>query len=360
MASSRAACLTRSERFRVEACLLCSRMAAGLKNLITDIPGISVGHAHDAAIASGVTALIFETPAVASIAVHGGAPGLRDSALLEPQMTVERVDGLVLSGGSVYGLDSMGGVVAWLRERGRGHAVGNIKVPIVPGAILFDLLNGGDKSFGREPAYWHLGYKAAAAASENFALGSVGAGYGATTANLKGGLGSASAATPAGFCVGALVAVNAIGQATIGDGPHFWAAPYEYEREFGGLGWPEHSPKGALAMHIKSAVAENTTIAIVATDAALTKPEAKRLAIMAHDGIARALRPSHACMDGDTIFAAATGIAGSVPTVHDRIEIGLSTADCLSRAIARAVFEADALPFPGALPCWKGRHRQSS
>ena len=333
-------------------------MAAGLKNLITDIPGIYVGHAHDPAIASGVTALIFETPAVASIAVHGGAPGLRDTALLEPQMAVERVDAFVLSGGSVYGLDSMGGVMSWLREKGRGYGVGNVKVPIVPGAILFDLLNGGDRSFGREPAYWHLGYRAAAAAGENFALGSVGAGYGATTANLKGGLGSASASTSSGFCAGALVAVNALGQATIGDGPHFWAAPYESEREFGDLGWPASWPKDALAIRIKSAAPENTTIAIVATDAALTKPEAKRLAIMAHDGIARALRPSHACMDGDTIFAAATGTAKNVPTVRDRIEIGLSVADCLSRAIARAVYEANALPFPGALLSWKGRYRQ--
>jgi L-aminopeptidase/D-esterase-like protein len=333
-------------------------MAAGSKNLITDIPGISVGHADDAVIASGVTVLIFETPAVASIAVHGGAPGLRDTALLEPQMTVERVDGLVLSGGSVYGLDSIGGVISWLRKKGRGYAVGNVKVPIVPGAILFDLLNGGDKSFGREPAYWHLGYRAAAAAGENFALGSVGAGYGATTANLKGGLGSASAPTSSGFCAGALVAVNALGQATIGDGPHFWAAPYESEREFGGFGWPASWPKDALAIRIKSAAPENTTIAIVATDAALTKPEARRLAIMAHDGIARALRPSHTCIDGDTIFAAATGTAKSVPTVRDRIEIGLIAADCLSRAIARAIYEADALPFPGALPSWKNRHRQ--
>jgi L-aminopeptidase/D-esterase-like protein len=334
-------------------------MPAGLKNLITDIPGIMVGNAHDALIASGVTALIFEEPAVASIAVHGGAPGLRDTALLEPHMTVERADALVLSGGSVHGLDSMGGVIAFLREKGRGYKVSTLNVPIVPGAILFDLLNGGDKSFGREPVYWHLGYRAAAAAGENFALGSIGAGYGATTANLKGGLGSASASTSTGFRAGALVAVNALGQATIGDGPHFWAAPYERAREFGGLGWPAPWPSAGLAFQIKSADAENTTIAIVATDAALTKPEAKRLAIMAHDGIARALRPSHACMDGDTIFAAATGTAKIVPTVGDRIEIGLVAADCLSRAIARAVYEADALPFPGALKSWKGRYRQN-
>jgi L-aminopeptidase/D-esterase-like protein len=331
-----------------------------MKNLITDIPGILVGHAHDAVLASGVTALIFESPAVASIAVHGGAPGLRDTALLEPGMTVERVDGLVLSGGSVYGLDSMGGVICWLREKGRGFPVGAARVPIVPGAILFDLLNGGDKNFGRAPVYWHLGYRAAEAAEENFALGRVGAGYGATTANLKGGLGSASAVTKAGFCVGALVAVNALGQATIGCGPHFWAAPYEREQEFGGLGWPSPWPKDALGITVKSAAAENTTIAIVATDAALTKPEAKRLAIIAQDGFARALRPAHACFEGDTVFAAATGSAKNLLTVSDKIEIGAATADCLSRAIARAIYEADALPFPAALPSWKSRYQPAS
>ena len=327
-----------------------------MKNLITDIPGIRAGHAHDAALASGVTALIFDTPAVASIAVQGGAPGLRDSALLAPEMTVERVDGLVLSGGSVFGLDSMGGVIAWLREKGRGYPVGNARVPIVPGAILFDLLNGGDKLFGREPLYWHLGYRAAEAADEDFALGSAGAGYGATTANLKGGLGSASALTGAGFRVGALAAVNALGQATIGSGPHFWAAPYEKEQEFGGLGWPSPWPADAISIHIKGTAAENTTIAIVATDASLTKPEAKRLAIVAHDGIARALRPAHACLDGDTIFAAATGSAKTPLSVSDRLEIGAAAADCLSRAIARAIYEAEALPFPGAHPNWKSQY----
>lgn len=331
-----------------------------MKNLITDIPGLRVGHAHDAALASGVTALIFETPAVASIAVHGGAPGLRDTELLEPHMSVERVDALVLSGGSVYGLDAMGGVAALLRESGRGHPVRDIKVPIVPGAILFDLLNGGDKDFGREPIYWHLGYQAAAAAAVDFELGSSGAGYGATSGNLKGGIGSASTVTSKGFRVGALAAVNALGRATIGSGPHFWAAPYERDGEFGGLGWPAPWPADGLDFHIKTDAAENTTIAIVATDAALTKPEAKRLAIMAHDGIARALRPSHACFDGDTIFAAATGTAQDRPTMRDRIEIGLSAADCLARAIARAVYEAKPLPFPGALPSWRAKFQPSS
>ncbi|MEJ0093081.1 MAG: P1 family peptidase [Methylocella sp.] len=326
-----------------------------MKNLITDIPGLSVGNAQDAKLASGVTALVFDEPAIASVAVHGGAPGVRDAALLEPGMTVERVDALILSGGSVFGLDSVGGALAFLRERGRGFPVGSIKVPIAPGAVLFDLLNGGDKNFGREPIYWHLGYQAAAAATHDFALGNVGAGLGATTANLKGGLGSASATTSSGFRVGALVAVNAVGCATIGDGPHFWAAPYEQDDEFGGVGWPSPWPHDQQDFRIKGVDPENTTIAVVATDAALTKAEAKRLAIMAHDGMAHALRPTHAAMDGDTIFSAATGAAQKIPTLRDQTEIGMRAADCLARAIARAIFEAEALPFPGALPSWRGR-----
>ncbi|MGH6834594.1 MAG: P1 family peptidase [Methylocella sp.] len=329
-----------------------------MKNLISGVPGLRVGHAHDDRLGSGVTALIFDAPAIASIAVHGGAPGLRDTGLLDPSMSIERVDALVLSGGSVYGLDAMGGVAAYLRESGRGYAVRDIKVPIVPGAILFDLLNGGDKSSGREPVYWHLGYRAAAEAAVDFAIGSTGAGLGATTENLKGGLGSASDTTSSGFRVGALVAVNALGRATIGEGPHFWAAPFEKNGEFGGLGWPAPWPADALGFRIKGTSTENTTIAIVATDAALTKPEAKRLAIMAHDGIARALRPSHAPMDGDTIFAAATGVARQVPNLRDKTEIGSCAADCLARAIARAVYEAEPLPFPGALPSWRGKFEE--
>jgi len=329
-----------------------------VRNLITDIDGISVGHAQDEKLASGVTALIFAEPAVASIAVHGGAPGLRDTGLLEPEMTVETVDALVLSGGSAYGLDSMGGVMANLRERGRGFSVRDIKVPIVPGAVLFDLANGGDKAFGREPIYWHLGIRAAEAATGDFPQGSVGAGLGATTADLAGGLGSVSDVTSAGFLVGALVAVNAVGRATIGDGPHFWAAPFERNGEFGGLGLPSPWPVEAREFRIKGDAAENTTIAIVATDAALTKAEAKRLAIMAHDGMARALCPAHAAMDGDTIFAAATGRAPRPPTMRDKIEIGARAADCLARAIARAVYEASPLPFPCALPSWRTKFGQ--
>ena len=327
----------------------------GRRNLISDIPGILVGHAQDAHIASGVTALVFASPATASIAVHGGAPGLRDSALLAPEMTVDKVDALVLSGGSAFGLDSMGGTMAYLRERGRGFPVRDISVPIVPGAIIFDLLNGGNKDWGQKPVYWHLGFEAAAAAAEDFALGSVGAGLGATTANLKGGLGSASAMTSGGFCVGALVVVNALGRATIGDGPHFWAAPYEHDREFGGLGLPQPWPAKAADMHIKGDQPENTTIAIVATDAILTKPEAKRLAVMAQDGLAHALRPAHAAMDGDTVFAAGTGTALEPPSIRDLTEIGMAAADCLARAIARGIYEATPLPFADTVPSWKSR-----
>ena len=323
------------------------------RNAITDVAGVLVGQAEDRRIASGVTAVIFETPAVASVSIGGGAPGTRDTALLEPGMSVEAVDALVLSGGSAYGLDAMGGVQAHLRAQGRGFRIGAVTVPIVPGAILFDLANGGDKDWGAAPAYWHLGLAAAAAACGEIALGSHGAGLGATTANLKGGLGSASATTSGGFTVGAIVAVNAIGSAVIGDGPHFWAAPYERAAEFGGRGWPEPLPKEALGCTIKGTAPGNTTIAVVATDAALTKAEAKRLAIMAEGGFAKALRPTHAAFDGDTVFAAATGHAMAQPTPYDKVEIGTLAADCVARAIARGVHAAEALPFPGAQPSWR-------
>lgn len=333
--------------------LMFSYAAVPRANLITDVPGLAVGHAEDPRIGSGTTAVLFDRPAIAGLAIHGGAPGLRDSALLEPDMTVERIDALVLSGGSAFGLDAMGGVTAYLREIGRGFAIRDVNVPIVPGVVLFDLLNGGDKTWGQTPAYWHLGYKAAAAATRDFSLGSVGAGLGATTANLKGGLGSASVVSSSGFLVGALAAVNALGQATIGESPYFWAAPYEIDDEFGGLGWPQMAPHDACRIKVKGDAPENTTIGIIATDAALTKGQAKRLAVMAQDGIARALRPAHAALDGDTIFAAATGTALEPPSLRDLTEIGTLAADCMARAIARAIYEAAPLPFADAVPSWK-------
>ncbi len=324
-------------------------------NLITDIPGVLVGNAHDARLASGVTALVFERPAVASISIAGGAPGVRDTALLEPGMSVGEVDALVLSGGSAYGLDAMGGVQAMLREKGRGFPVGAVKVPIAPGAILFDLLNGGDKKWQRQPPYWDLGYAAASAAAKTFALGTSGAGYGATTANLKGGLGSASARTSRHYSVGALVAVNALGSATLGDSPYFWAAPFETNAEFGGLGSPARVLPEHLVLRLKGEGPQNTTIAILATDAKLGKEECQRIALMAQGGIARALRPCHAPSDGDVVFAAATGRHPQAISRRDLTEIGLAAGDCLARAIARAVYEATALPFAGALPAWRDK-----
>jgi L-aminopeptidase/D-esterase-like protein len=329
---------------------------SGRLNLITDVPGISVGHAEDAAVATGVTAILLEGANVASGTTRGGAPGGRDTALLEPEMTVQGLDAVVLSGGSLFGLDAAGGVVSSLRARGKGLIIGTARVPIVSQAITFDLLNGGNKDWGRMPPYWELGWRAAeAAAGTAFALGTVGGGYGATTATLKGGLGSASATTSSGFAVGAIVVVNAVGSATVGDGPHFWAAPYERNGEFGGLGMPASLPAGALHMRIKGLAPPSTTIAFVATDAVMTKAQAKRLALMADDGLSRAIRPAHAPMDGDTVIAAAMLRKPMRDEPIDLTEIGLVAADCLARAAARAVYEATALPFAGALPAWRDK-----
>src|SRR5436305_10513210 len=222
-----------------------------LKNLLTDIAGVRVGHADDAALASGVTVVVFDAPAVAAIDVRRGGPGIRDGAVLDLANTVERIDGIGLSGGSVFGLESGGGVQAWLAEQGGGFAVGAARVPIVPGAVVFDVSNGGDKTWGRFAPYRDLGYAAAAAADTNFALGSVGAGLGATTANFKGGLGSASAMTPGGVSVAALAVVNAVGSITIGNGPWFWAAPFEVDGEYGGRGMPPDFTPEMLALRIK-------------------------------------------------------------------------------------------------------------
>jgi len=314
------------------------------RNLITDVAGVLVGQADDARLASGVTAVVFAEPAVTAVDVRGGAPATRETDLLEPHRTVERIDAVVLSGGSAFGLDAGAGVQALLRERGRGFAIGEIRVPLVCGAALFDLLNGGDKNWGRFAPYRDLGYAAASEAGETFALGTAGAGFGATTVNLKGGLGSASATTRDGHMVGALAAVNACGGANVDNGPHFWAAPFEIDREFGGLGFPATLPPAALVPTSKGRPGENTTIAIVATDAALTKAQTKELAVMAQDGLARALYPAHTTLDGDTVFAVATGRRPLADAVNELTELGAVAANTLARAVARGVFEARALP----------------
>jgi D-aminopeptidase len=324
-----------------------------LRNHITDIPGLRVGHASDVKLGSGSTAIVFDAAVVASVDVRGGGPGTRETALLDPAQTVDGIDAIVLSGGSAFGLDAASGVQAYLREQGRGFAVREARVPIVPGAILFDLLNGGNKDWGRYPPYRELGYDAAKNAGTDVALGSVGAGLGATTANLKGGIGSASAKTRDGLLVGAIVAVNAAGSITIGDGPHFWAAPFEQNKEFGGRGWPSAFPANSLTLRSKGGSRQSTTLAVIATDAKLTKAQAKRLAVMAQTGMARAIYPVHTPLDGDILFAAAVGQKPLPDGVLSLTELGLVAANVLARAIARGIYEASALPFHNSLLSWK-------
>ena len=299
---------------------------------LSSVAGLRVGHAQDACLKSGVTVVLGDHPFVAGVHVMGGAPGTRETELLAPDKTVKEVDALVLSGGSAFGLGAADGVAAGLRAMGRGFDVGGQKVPIVPGAILFDLLNGGDKDWDESP-YPTLGRAALDAAGAGAEEGSVGAGTGATTATLKGGLGQASA-TVSRFSVAALVAVNALGSATVGR--QFWAAPWEVDGEFGGLG-PVTAPPDPLPS--KLSMGSATTIAAVATDATLTKAGCTRLATAAHDGMARALVPSHTPMDGDLIFAAATGRAGA-PKIEEFVGLGHAAATCLARAIARGVYFA--------------------
>ena len=235
---------------------------------------------------------------------------------------------------------------------GRGFPVRAARVPIVPAAILFDLLSGGDKDWGRFPPYRELGYEAAGAATLDIALGSAGAGMGATTVNFKGGVGSASAMTQ-GLTVGAIVAVNAAGSVTIGDGPWFWAAPFERDGEYGGCGFPSSLPPNSLVPHTKGSARANSTLAVVATDAVLTKAQAKRLAVMAQTGLARAIYPVHTPLEGDVVFAAATGRKPLHDPLLSLTALGAAAADVLARAVARAVYEATPLPFPGALPSWQ-------
>ncbi|MGA7676130.1 MAG: P1 family peptidase [Rhizomicrobium sp.] len=321
----------------------------GVRNLITDVAGLRVGQAEDAAARTGVTVLICDEPATATADVRGGAPGMRD-VLLDPTSLVESVDAIVLSGGSSFGLDAPSGVQASLRARGRGFQIapGAPRVPIVSGAILFDLANGGNTEWGEMPPYRALGKVAAENAAEDFALGNAGAGLGAVAGLYKGGIGSASSVSDDGFTVGALVAVNSVGSPIIPGTDLFWAFPFEQEGEFGG-----RVPKGPLAPidldlpgDMKGAVrpGANTTIAIVATDVDLTRVELARLAIMAADGFARALRPVHTPFDGDLVFAVSTARRGlSGPHPVEVMRLGHMAADCLTRAIARGVYAAQTL-----------------
>lgn len=330
-------------------------MRPGPRNLITDVAGLAVGNAEDHDVRTGVTVLLGERPFTAAVHVMGGAPGTRETDLLAPDRLVQEADALVLAGGSAFGLDAASGVADALRAAGRGFAVGDQRVPIVPAAILFDLLNGGAKDWAENP-YRGLGARALAAAGRDFALGTAGAGTGATTRGMKGGLGSASAVLENGLTVGALVAVNALGSVTVGGGREFWAAPWELDAEFGGLGLPAAFPAAAEPRPEKRPGAA-TTIAIVATDARLTRVETQRMATAAHDGMARAIVPSHTPFDGDLIFAAATGARPLADPVADLFLLGHAAASCLARAIARAVYLAEAREGD-VMPAWRARFGQ--
>lgn len=331
----------------------------GALNLITDVPGLRVGQAEDARVRTGVSVILPDRAAVCACDVRGGGPGTRETDALAPENLVDAVDAVVLSGGSVYGLAAADGVAAWLGAQGRGYGLvttpGVPPSPVVPAAILYDLANGGDKAWVLEPPYRRLGIEAVQAATTGFTLGTAGAGFGAMAGTLKGGTGSASIVTADAITVGALVCVNSFGSVVCPGGRAFWAAPYEIDGEFGGLGsaglraGPEDwgRAKGAPAAR------QNTTIACVATDAALTPAQAKRVAIMAQDGLARAVRPAHAPFDGDVVFALSTGrVALAEPAQRAIARIGALAADCLARAIARGVHAATPWSDQGPV-CWR-------
>ena len=367
-------------------------MKPGPKNCITDVSGIKVGHAQDMKLMTGTTVILPDTAAVAAVDCRGGAPGTRETDVLHSANLVEEVHAIVLSGGSAMGLDAASGASAWLKKKGRGFSVADgVSIPIVPAAILFDLLNGGDKSQIDEHTYFEFGKEAAAKASSKCALGNIGAGTGAKAGTHKGGLGTASLINKKsgnskdnGYTVGVLVAVNSFGSVTMPNRADFWAWPFERGNEFGGRGVPDfledslhdkdlqkinelpldfdfESPfrQAVISSSLDApddgtpdgSISLNTTLCVVATDAALTKAQAQRVAIMAQDGFARAIRPVHTPFDGDVVFVLSTGEIrlSSQPSI-DIARLGMMAADCTARAIARGVYAADSLGK------WHGYH----
>ena len=323
----------------------------GAQNLITDVDGLTVGNATDEKAKTGVTVLRCTRAFVSAVDVRGGAPGLRETDTLAPENLVGRTDAIVLTGGSVFGLAAADGVASALSQKNIGLRIGvkGPAIPIVPAAVLHDLANDGDKQWGDTPPYRALGIEAVQKASGKFDLGSFGAGRGAMAGTLKGGLGSSSLVLDDGITVGALVAANPVGSVVMADGKSFYAWPWECDGEFGDQPPPTRKdgadPFPPLSrLHKRTEPGANTTIAIVATSADLTNVETKRVAMMAHDGIARAVRPAHSPFDGDIVFAVATaadaGVAEPLMRASAVARIGAAAGDCLARAIARAVFEA--------------------
>ncbi len=323
--------------------------APGPQNRITDVAGLKVGNAQDAELRSGVTVLIGDGPFRAIVDIRGASPGTRDTNGLSLGNVGYPVDAIVLAGGSLYGLDAVSGVLSHLRAHSRGYAYEKdiAPIPIVPGAILFDLTNGGNKDWGDDNPYIKLGRQAAETAAADFALGNAGAGFGARAGQYKGGLGSVSTRLQNGIVVGALAAVNSVGSPVIPGTDAFWAFPLEQNGEFGG-----HHPRDIrpISLDLPADVKEgpsagtNTTLAIVATNAPVSRVALQQIAIMASDGFARALRPSHSPFDGDLVFAIST--ATELPEQNDPVQnqlLGHLAADCVARAISRGVYEAETL-----------------
>jgi L-aminopeptidase/D-esterase-like protein len=336
-------------------------MRPGPRNLITDVDGILVGNAVDQRARTGVTVVLPEERCVASGEVRGAAPGTRETDLLDPTCRMERIDGICLSGGSVHGLASGDAVVRWLHERDRGFPLNSEFLPIVPGAIIYDLLMGGEKDWGRCPDHGALARAACDDAGLDFALGNIGAGMGASAGPLKAGLGSASAVDDDGIQVAALVVANPFGAATMPGGGTLWSWALERDGEMGGQ-LPPGRPPGALEnlagdIAMDGQLGGNTTLAVVATNVTLDKAQAKRVAIMAHDGMARAIRPIHTPFDGDVVFAlSTTRLPLPEPAIGALARIGALAADCLARAIGRSVFEAEAL---GPFSSYRESHREA-
>lgn len=288
----------------------------GENDSITDIGGLRVGQVACEKTITGVTAIIPDEPVAMGVDVRGGGPGTRDTDALDPTCLVERVHGVVLSGGSVFGLAAADGVIAALSEKGIGLPLGPRTVPVVPSAILFDLMNGGDKDWGTDAPYRGLGMQAVEALSYDVTEGRAGAGFGARAGAKAGGIGTASFETEDGLKVGAIVAVNSFGSVTDGS-----------DVQFGDVDLPKLGFVGA-----------NTTIAVIATNLTLDKAACKRLAMMAQDGLARSIRPIHTSFDGDTVFALSTAskpLDGELaPTMA---VLGTLAADALARAVQKAV-----------------------
>ncbi len=325
----------------------------GPRNLITDVPGLTVGHATDDRVGTGVTALVCDGFWSAAVDIRGGGPGTRETDALAPESLNGRAHALVLAGGSVYGLAAADGAVIALAQKGQGLRLrpSSPPIPVVPAAVLHDLGNPGDKNWGDTPPYHALGRAAVDAASTAFVLGAVGAGRGAMAGLIKGGVGSASIDLGDGIVVGALVVSNPVGTVFMPDGKTFWAWPFEIDSEFGGRRPAADLPVSVDPVPDHSRLAEigrlhagaNTTLGVIALSADLSSAECKRIAVMAQDGFARAIRPVHTPMDGDVIFALSNGTVPlpSGPARAGHIaRLGSGAADCMTRAIARSVYEA--------------------